>query len=112
VEIYALQKNGKYKMTPTTKTLTASAATLFALALLTITAPTAQAEEYCITGGAQVAHGCGYPSLETCRAASAGIGGSCTAAATPSAPREALAYQPKHRSSRNVAPTPNATTGN
>jgi hypothetical protein len=46
-----------------------------------MSAPAAYADDYCITNGAQSAHGCGYPSMETCRAASAGIGGTCSLAA-------------------------------
>lgn len=56
---------GKDKMTSTSKTFVASAATLFASAFLMMTAPAAQAEEYCITNGAQAAHRCGYPTMET-----------------------------------------------
>jgi hypothetical protein len=65
-------------MTPTSKTLIASAATLFTLALFSVTAPAAQAAEFCITNGAQAAHGCGYPTMEACQAASSGIGGMCS----------------------------------
>jgi hypothetical protein len=94
-------------MTPTSKTFAGSAATLLALALFSITAPAARADDYCITNGAQAAHGCGYPTMETCRAASAGIGGSCSLAASSSSKntREALASQQKQPGSprsRNV----------
>ena len=65
-------------MTSTSKTLIASAATLFTLALFSVTAPAAQAAEFCITNGAQAAHGCGYPTMEACQAASSGIGGMCS----------------------------------
>ncbi len=83
-------------MTPISKTFAASAATLFALALFSMTAPAARADDYCITNGAQAAHGCGYPNMEACRAASAGIGGSCSLASSSKNPNEALAFQPKH----------------
>jgi len=83
-----------------------------------MTAPTAQADDYCITNGAQTAHGCGYPTMETCRAASAGIGGSCSLnsssksssdaknadaknASDAKNSRDALAYQPKQPHSRS-----------
>src|SRR3954447_3578878 len=66
---------GKDNMISTSKTFVASAATLFASAFLMMTAPAAQAEDYCITNGAQAAHGCGYPTMEACRAAAGGIGG-------------------------------------
>jgi hypothetical protein len=84
-------------MTPTSKTFAASAATLFTLALFSMTAPAARADDYCITNGAQAAHGCGYPTMETCRAAAAGIGGSCSLASSSSSKNssEALAFQPK-----------------
>jgi len=96
-----LQERKEEKMKPTSKAFTASAATLFTFAVLLMTAPAVQAEDYCITNGAQAAHGCGYPSMETCRAASAGIGGTCTTAASSKNPSEALGYQPKQPHSRN-----------
>jgi hypothetical protein len=88
-----LHEQKEEKMKPTSKTFTASAASLFTFAFFAITAPAVHAEDYCITSGAQAAHGCGYPSMEACRAASAGIGGICGAAA--SHPGNALAFQPK-----------------
>jgi hypothetical protein len=94
-----LQEQKEEKMKPTSKTFTASAATLFAFALFVMTAPAVQAEDYCITNGAQAAHGCGYPSMEACRAASAGIGGMC-AELSPT-PSNALAYQPKQPHARS-----------
>jgi hypothetical protein len=94
-------------MIPTSKKFTASAATLFTFALLVMTAPTARADDYCITNGAQAAHGCGYPNMETCRAASAGIGGSCSLSSSSKSSSDAknasdsLAYQPKQPHSRS-----------
>ncbi|MBR0775325.1 DUF3551 domain-containing protein [Bradyrhizobium diazoefficiens] len=83
-------------MTSTSKTFVASAATLFASAFLMMTAPAAQAEDYCITNGAQAAHGCGYPTMEACRAAAGGIGGSCSqAGGGAKSTNDALAFQPK-----------------
>ena len=64
-----------------TSKIAASGAALFAFALMMTAAPAARADDFCITNGAQAAHGCGYPSMETCRAASAGIGGTCSLAA-------------------------------
>jgi len=62
-----------------TSKLTASTAALFTLALFAMAAPSsANAADYCITNGAQAAHGCGFPTMEACRAASAGIGGTCS----------------------------------
>ncbi|MGX1322621.1 hypothetical protein AB7M17_006074 [Bradyrhizobium sp. USDA 377] len=82
-------------MTSISKTFAASAATLFASAFLVLTAPAAQAEDYCITNGAQAAHGCGYPTMEACRQAAGGIGGSCSQAGGAKATNDALAFQPK-----------------
>ncbi|MDE2378241.1 MAG: DUF3551 domain-containing protein [Bradyrhizobium sp.] len=97
-------------MTPNSNKPNAFAATLFACAVLAMTAPAARADDYCITNGAQAAHGCGYPSMETCRAASAGIGGSCSLNSASKNPSDALAFQPKqphsrssHRSGKNVS---------
>ena len=58
----------------TTAKLTVASAALFTSLFFVMSAPSAYAEDYCITNGAQTAHGCGYPSMEMCRAASAGIG--------------------------------------
>ena len=74
------------------KKATASAATLFVSALFVMTAPVAHADEYCITNGAQAAHGCGYATMEQCRAASSGI---CALAPSAQSPSDALAYQAK-----------------
>ena len=93
-------KLDKDTMTPTSKTFVASAATLFASAFLMMTAPAAQAEDYCITNGAQAAHGCGYPTMEACRAAAGGIGGTCSQSGGTKTSNDALAYQPKHAKPR------------
>jgi hypothetical protein len=55
-----------------------TAATLALALAASVTAPAAQAAEFCITNGAQAAHGCGYPTMEACQAASSGIGGMCS----------------------------------
>lgn len=91
-------------MTSISKTFVASAATLFASAFLMMTAPAAQAEEYCIANGAQAAHGCGYPTMEACRAASAGIGGSCSQSGGAKTPNDAFAQQPKQTHKRRLRP--------
>jgi hypothetical protein len=85
-------------MKTTSKTFTASAATLFTFVFFVMTAPAVHADDYCITNGAQAAHGCGYPTMDACRAASDGIGGSCAAAPSSKNPSDALAYQPKNPS--------------
>ena len=86
-------------MKPISKMITASAATLFTFAFLAMTAPAVRADDYCITNGAQTAHGCGYPSMEACRAASSGIGGMC--GERIQTPNNALAYAPKQTRSRS-----------
>jgi hypothetical protein len=86
-------------MTPISKTFVASAATLFASAFLVMSAPAAKADDFCITNGAQAAHGCGYPTMEACRAASAGMGGSCSQSGGAKT-NDALAFQPKQTQSR------------
>jgi len=105
-------------MRTASKTIAVCATTLSALAFFAVTAPAAQADEYCITNGAQDAHGCGYQSMEACRAAAIGIGGMCQQYASRStdgasktagngSPRNAFAYQPKRSGSRvrsNSAP--------
>jgi hypothetical protein len=87
-------------MTSISKTFAASAATVFTLALMTMTAPAARADDYCITSGAQAAHGCGYPTMEACRAASAGIGGSCSQSGSSKSASDSLAFQSKQPHSR------------
>ena len=80
---------------PTSKTIAASAATLFASAFFVLSAPAAKADDYCITNGAQAAHGCGYPTMEACRQAAGGIGGTCSQAGGAKTSNDALAFQPK-----------------
>src|SRR5689334_3584022 len=85
---------GKDNMTSTSKTFVASAATLFASAFLVMSGPAARADDFCITNGAQAAHGCGYPTLEACRAAAGGIGGMCAQSGAKST-NDAFAFQSK-----------------
>lgn len=103
-----LREQKEEKMKPTSKTLTASAATLFAFAFLSMTAPAVQAADYCITSGAQTAHGCGYPTMEACQAASAGIGGICSASGSAKNPSDALgqAKQPRSPSQPRLSKQP------
>ena len=91
-------------MTSISKTFVAPAAMLYASAFFIMAAPAAQAEEYCITNGAQAAHGCGYPTMEACRAAAGGIGGICSQSAGAKTSNDALAYQPKRSQSRKLRP--------
>jgi hypothetical protein len=87
-------------MTSISKTFAVSTAALFASAFLVLTAPTAKADDYCITNGAQAAHGCGYPTMEACRQAAGGIGGSC--AQSGGKTTDALAFQPKKPQSHKL----------
>ncbi|WP_027574482.1 DUF3551 domain-containing protein [Bradyrhizobium sp. WSM1743] len=87
-------------MTSISRTFVASTAALFASAFLMMTAPAAQAEEYCITNGAQAAHGCGYPTMEACRQAAGGIGGTCSQTGGAKTNNDAFALQPKQTQSR------------
>ncbi|WP_407112273.1 DUF3551 domain-containing protein [Bradyrhizobium sp. LMG 9283] len=87
-------------MTSPSKTFVTSAATLFASAFLTIAAPAAKADDFCITNGAQAAHGCGYPTMEACRQAAGGIGGTCSQAGGAKSNNDAFAFQPKQTQSR------------
>jgi hypothetical protein len=96
-------------MKPISKMIVVSAAALSTFALFAIAAPAVYADDYCITNGAQAAHGCGYPNMEACQAASAGIGGYCAAKPSSGIPSNALAYQPKQphlRSERHPAKKP------
>lgn len=88
----------------------AAAATLFTTVFFVMTGPAAYADDYCITNGAQTAHGCGYPSMEMCRAASAGIGGICSlAAGSVTNPNNANAMVRSKRHSRAAVTTRNAS---
>lgn len=88
------------KTKPTSKNFAVPAATLFACAMFVMAAPAARADDYCISNGAQAAHGCGYPTMEACQAASAGIGGSCSHNGPSKSTSDSLAYQPKQQRSR------------
>jgi hypothetical protein len=88
-----LQEPKEEKMTLTSKTFSASAAALFAFAFLAMTAPAAKADDFCIINGAQTAHGCGYPTMAACQAASAGMGGMCSPSASNKNPNDAQAKQ-------------------
>ncbi|WP_245312529.1 DUF3551 domain-containing protein [Bradyrhizobium macuxiense] len=88
------------KMKLTSKNFAIPAAALFACGLFVMAAPAARADDYCITNGAQAAHGCGYPTMEACQAASSGIGGSCSHNGSAKSASDSLAFQPKQKHSR------------
>lgn len=96
-------------MKSTSLKLTTASAALFTSLFFVMSAPAAYADDYCITNGAQTAHGCGYPSMETCRAASAGIGGTCSLAAGSSTtnPNNANAQVQSKRQPRRAVTNPN-----
>jgi hypothetical protein len=90
-------------MKPTSMKLATASAALFTSLFFVMSAPSAYADDYCITSGAQAAHGCGYPTMETCRAASAGIGGTCSlAGGSTKNPSDAMGSQPKRQPRRAV----------
>jgi hypothetical protein len=100
-----LQIRERNKMRPTSKKVTASAATLFTFAFFVMTAPAVYADEYCVSGGSNSVNSCGYSTMEQCQAASSGRGGMCNRAASAQSaqpPGNALAYQPKQPHSRSV----------
>jgi hypothetical protein len=83
------------------KKITVSAATLLASVFVITATPAVYADDFCITNGAQAAHGCGYPTMEACRAASSGIGGICSQApnsqshGSAQSSQNGLAYVPR-----------------
>lgn len=94
---------GRKKMKRNSTTFAASAAALFTFALVAVTAPSARADDYCITNGAQAAHGCGYPTMEACQAASAGIGGMCSpGSSSKSQSSNAFAFEPRQTHSHGA----------
>jgi hypothetical protein len=99
-------------MKSASKNFAASAAALFTFALLVMTAPTARADDYCITNGAHVANGCGYPTMEACQARSSGIGGMCALKSSSKNPSDALAYQPKQPHAGSKLRSRNQPVGN
>lgn len=99
-------------MTSTSKTFVASGATLFASAFLMMAPPAAKADDFCITNGAQAAHGCGYPTMEACRQAAGGIGGTCSQSGGAKTSNDALAFQPKQTQSRTKLRSGGQTNSN
>jgi hypothetical protein len=79
-------------------TLAAAPATaLCAIAFMTMATP-ASAGEYCSTNSSGM-RGCGFSSLEQCKASMSGINGTCDRDPFYKDPNSALAYQPKHAKS-------------
>jgi hypothetical protein len=90
-------------MKVTLNKITTSVATLFISAVLVMTLPRSLADEYCIKYGGQVGFGCGYPTMEECRARSSGISGTCMLTSSAQSPSDALAYQPKQPNTRSTS---------
>ena len=88
-------------MKPISKMITASAAALSTLALIAIATPAAYAGEFCVTNTSGM-RGCGFATMEQCKASTSGIGGTCARDPFYSNVNAALAFQPKHIRSRNV----------
>jgi hypothetical protein len=93
-------------MKPISKMITASAAALSTLAIVAMASPPAQAGEFCATNTSGM-RGCGYSTLEQCRASMSGIGAVCgrdpffdNASTAPAS--TAMAYQPKQGRSRSA----------
>ena len=89
-------------MKSTSIKLTTAAAAITSL-FFVMGATSAFADDFCITGGAQAGHGCGYPTMETCRAAAAGISGTCSQASGSSTanPNNANAMAQKRQPKAN-----------
>ena len=88
--------------------ISVSAAALLAFTFVAAATSGARADDFCIVNGAQTAHGCGYSSMEECRAAAAGIGGMCSQSASSQSepskdPSDALAYHRKFAHHRKLA---------
>jgi hypothetical protein len=87
------------------KLAAAPATALCVMAFMTMATPAAQAGEYCSTNSSGM-RGCGFSSLEQCKASMAGINGTCdrdpflpaagNSASNGHSTNNALAYQPKH----------------
>jgi uncharacterized protein DUF3551 len=84
-------------MTSISKLMTASAFALCTAAFVSLSAPVAQAGEYCSTNTSGM-RGCGFSSLEQCKAAMSGLMGTC--ARDPYYKDPTLALQAKHGRTR------------
>jgi Protein of unknown function (DUF3551) len=96
-------------------TLAAAPATaLCAIAFMTMATPAAQAGEYCGTNSSGM-RGCGFSTMEQCKASMSGQNGTCdrdpflpaasNSASNGTSSNNALAYQPKHAGSKRHAKT-------
>jgi Protein of unknown function (DUF3551) len=87
--------------------MTASAGALMALAFVALSAPAAQAGEYCTTNTSGM-RGCGYNTMEQCQAAVAGMNGSCyrDPFLADNGNSNALVMQSKHATQRGATKQP------
>jgi hypothetical protein len=87
------------------KMMTASTVVFGTLAFMAMAAPAAQAGEFCMTDSSGM-RGCGYASLEQCKASASGKNGSCDRDPffNNASTSNALAYHPK-ASTRRVKPS-------
>jgi Protein of unknown function (DUF3551) len=91
------------------KGTTASAAALFAaIAFGAMTAPDANAAEFCRTDVTGHMTSCGFDTMAQCQAASSGIGGDCFRDPNFNDAKNAYGYQPKSPRAKNGS---HATTG-
>src|ERR1700736_3501244 len=92
---------GREKMKSMQDNMTVTAAALSTLAFVAMATPAAQAGEYCSTNSSGM-RGCGFSSLEQCKASMAGINGTCDRDPFYKDANSALAYQPKLTRSRTT----------
>jgi Protein of unknown function (DUF3551) len=83
------------------KVMTASAAALCTLAFVSFASPSARAGEFCNTDSSGI-RGCGYATLEQCKAAIAGKMGNCDRDPFYKSPKDALAQAPKRAAKPQV----------
>jgi hypothetical protein len=95
MSILGLNQHRENKMKKLLITTAAPATAMFALAFLTMATP-ASAAEFCRQDATSGMRGCGYVSLEQCRAASSGIGGTCYRDPYLADNSSANAYAPKN----------------
>jgi hypothetical protein len=95
------------------KLAAAPATVLCAMAFMTMATP-ASAGDYCATNSSGM-RGCGFSTMEQCKASMAGVNGTCdrdpflpaasNSASNGNSTNSALAYQPKHAGSKHRAKT-------
>jgi Protein of unknown function (DUF3551) len=84
-----------------------AAALLAAIAFGAMTAPDANAAEFCRRDVTGHMSGCGFDSMEQCQAASAGIGGDCFRDPSLGDSKDAYAYHPESPRSKRAGKAAN-----